>query len=132
MTGSQRPSRIVRAAGWSTSVQAVPPALASSIVHRPRLEDRLDGATQRRLTVIVAGAGAGKSTLLADWAVRRGAAWYTLTETDRDLMQLGIGILGALALRVPALPGAVAGLLERTLGPESAGDERSAQPASRG
>jgi ATP/maltotriose-dependent transcriptional regulator MalT/DNA-binding SARP family transcriptional activator len=109
----------------SSSVQAVPPALAAGIVARPRLLRRLDVAAARRLTVLVAGAGAGKSTLLASWDATVGAAWYTVSEADRDLLQLARGLLGALTLRVPALHGAVAGRLERTVGPEAAGDERS-------
>ena len=107
------------------SIQAVPPAVAGSTIERTRLERRLDEASQRRLTVVVADAGAGKSTLLAGWAIGRGAAWYSCTEADRDLTRLATGLLGALALRLPALSGATAGLLERTLGPEAAGDERA-------
>lgn len=118
-------TRTASRGGWWGSVQAVPPALAGSVLARPRLERRLETAVGRRLTVLVAGAGAGKSTLLATWAAPRRAGWYTLTEADRDLGHLSRGLLGALGLRVPALPGAAAGLLEQTLGPEATGDERA-------
>ncbi|HET9436244.1 MAG TPA: tetratricopeptide repeat protein [Candidatus Limnocylindrales bacterium] len=107
------------------TVQAVPPAIAASSIERARLERRLDEALGRRLTILVADAGAGKSTLLAGWAARGDAAWYTCAESDADLTHLATGLLDALALRVPALPAATAGLIERTLGPEATGDERA-------
>ncbi len=125
MTGVASAGRRSQPRSISRSVQSVPPALAAGIVARPRLARRLDEAAARRLTVLVADAGAGKSTLLASWVTAVGGAWYTVSEADRDLLELAGGLLGALALRVPALPGSVAGRLERTVGPEAAGDERS-------
>ena len=38
-----------------------------TLLRRPRLEDRLDEAFGRRLTLVVADAGFGKSTLVTEW-----------------------------------------------------------------
>ncbi|NJD29064.1 MAG: tetratricopeptide repeat protein [Chloroflexi bacterium] len=132
MTGVRAAKRGAPGRGWWVSAQAVPPARAAATIARPRLERRLDEAATRRLTALVAGAGFGKSTLLAAWTGSRRAAWYTLTEADRDLGHVASGLLGALGLRVPALPGAVAGVLEQTLGPEAVGDERARARACAG
>ncbi|MFC0714898.1 LuxR C-terminal-related transcriptional regulator [Cellulomonas biazotea] len=53
-------------------------------LRRPRVEQRLDAATTRRLTVVVAGAGWGKSTAVAAWCATRHvrAAWLTLEPRD--------------------------------------------------
>ncbi|HEX9549955.1 MAG TPA: BTAD domain-containing putative transcriptional regulator [Candidatus Limnocylindrales bacterium] len=125
MTGTTTSASGARSRALPPSVQAVPPAVAASTIERGRLERRLDEAARRRLTVLMGDAGAGKSTLLAGWATSRSAAWYTCTESDGDLTRLATGLLDALGLRVPALSGATAGLLERTLGPDATGDERA-------
>lgn len=78
------------------------------VVARRRLEDRLDGAADRRLTLVTAGPGLGKTTLLAAWARRRACAWYTVGVEDRDPAVLARGLLEAARQRVPDLdPGAV-------------------------
>jgi ATP/maltotriose-dependent transcriptional regulator MalT/DNA-binding SARP family transcriptional activator len=84
------------------------------------------------LTTVVAGAGFGKSTLLAVWATQNGSAWYTVTSADRDLATMAAGLTSALALRAPALSPAMAGVVEWTLGPDAAGDERSRARACAG
>lgn len=54
---------------------SVPP-----LVQRPRLFSILDGATTRRLTMVVAPAGYGKTSLLTEWMVSREdeAVWITI------------------------------------------------------
>ena len=44
-----------------------PPTLFSEYVARPRLIQRLDAATTRPVTLVVAPTGYGKTTLLAAW-----------------------------------------------------------------
>jgi DNA-binding SARP family transcriptional activator len=63
-----------------------PPPLRSTTLTRQRLIDRLDEATQARVTLLVAEAGYGKTTLLADFAARSGrrTLWYRLDPTDAD------------------------------------------------
>ncbi len=58
-------------------------------VSRPRLIERLDQGTERKLTLVSAPAGFGKTTLLAEWlasfsASRRPAAWVSLDQSDND------------------------------------------------
>ena len=58
-------------------------------VSRPRLIERLDQGTERKLTLISAPAGFGKTTLLAEWlasfsASRRPAAWVSLDQCEND------------------------------------------------
>ena len=57
---------------------------------RPRLDERLAGATRRRLTCVVAGAGYGKTTLLAQWA-GTASAWHSLTPGDRLPSEVELG-----------------------------------------
>ena len=52
----------------------LPPAVPPSALARDGLHARLDEATRRRLTSVVAGAGFAKSTLLAGWAQRHEVA----------------------------------------------------------
>jgi LuxR family transcriptional regulator, maltose regulon positive regulatory protein len=49
-----------------------------SMIARPHLEHRLDGALGRRLTCVVAGPGFGKTTLLTRWAAGTASAWHGL------------------------------------------------------
>ena len=43
------------------------PRWLTGLVSRPRLIERLDQGTERKLTLISAPAGFGKTTLLAEW-----------------------------------------------------------------
>lgn len=83
--------------------KAIVPARGPAALTRARLETRLDGARQRRLTLLTAGHGLGKTTLLASWATSRSCAWYTVGAEDRDPAVLARGLLEAARARVPAL-----------------------------
>jgi LuxR family maltose regulon positive regulatory protein len=65
-----------------------PPRLTSTHVPRRRLVDRLDGHSDRPLTLVCAPAGSGKSTLLSEWlaATNRPGAWVSLDERDNELV----------------------------------------------
>ncbi len=59
------------------------------MVSRPRLTERLNEGTTRKLTLVSAPAGSGKTTLLAEWlaatpASARSTAWVSLDQSDND------------------------------------------------
>ena len=65
------------------------PRWRPGLVSRPRLIERLDQGTERKLTLVSAPAGFGKTTLLAEWLAatptsKRLAAWVSLDESDND------------------------------------------------
>jgi LuxR family maltose regulon positive regulatory protein len=64
------------------------PPLRRSLVHRPRLVERLNAGLHRRLTLISTPAGFGKTSLLAEWArsqeSRARVAWLSLDQGDND------------------------------------------------
>ena len=65
------------------------PRWRTGLVPRPRLIERLDQGTERKLTLVSAPAGFGKSTVLAEWvaatpASERPAAWLSLDQSDND------------------------------------------------
>ncbi len=94
--------------GGAGSRKVFVPAEGPAVLVRDRLEERLDEAGRRRLTLVTAAPGMGKTTLLAGWARRRGCAWYTAGAEDRDPAVFARGLLEAARLRVPALePAAV-------------------------
>ncbi len=97
-----------------------------STIARPRLDQRLDGALERRLTCVVAGAGFGKTTLLSRWATatpRAMAAWHGLTAGDRTLTVLVRAVTQALRLCVPGLPNDLVAAVSGPRGPDTGTDE---------
>ena len=92
-------------------------------VPRPRLDERLAGATQRRLTCVVAGAGYGKTTLLTRWASDNASAWHGLTAGDRTLGVVVRAVTDALRVRVPGLPADLVAALSGPQGPDTGTDE---------
>ena len=65
------------------------PKWSPGLVSRPRLIERLDQGTERKLTLVSAPAGFGKSTVLAEWvagtpASERPEAWVSLDQSDND------------------------------------------------
>ena len=85
------------------------PEPGPTVLTRARLDERLEEAGRRRLTLVTAGPGLGKTTLLAGFARRRECAWYTVGVEDRDPGVLARGLLEALRHRVPSFdPAALA------------------------
>lgn len=79
------------------------PHLPSLTIDRIRLLEKLQVATQRKLTLIVAPPGYGKTTLIAQYA---GAslhpiAWHSVEEKERDLPNLVEHCLVALSAIMP-------------------------------
>ena len=65
------------------------PRWRTGLVQRPRLIERLDEGTKRKVTLVSAPAGSGKSTVLAEWVAanrveERHAAWVSLDQSDND------------------------------------------------
>src|ERR671914_3060178 len=103
------------------STKLRPSQASPKLVARPRLTERLERETGRRLTLISAPAGFGKTTLLLEWLKGReggSVAWVSLDEGDNDPVrflsylvaalrrtvgeEFGEGVLAA--LRSPELP----------------------------
>jgi ATP/maltotriose-dependent transcriptional regulator MalT/DNA-binding SARP family transcriptional activator len=95
-----------------------------STIARPQLEERLDGALQRRVTCVIAGAGFGKTTLLAAWAATVTSVWLGLGPADRTLTGLVRGLTDVLRARVPGLPPELVAAVRASQGPDTGGDER--------
>lgn len=63
------------------------PPIASNLVPRPHLIERLNDGMMVRLILISAPAGFGKSTLMSEWArtIGKPVAWLSLDENDNNL-----------------------------------------------
>jgi len=77
------------AAGPLLETKLYIPRRRFTVVPRPRLMQRLDQGTGRKLTVVSAPAGFGKTTLLVEWvggtaAGERPAAWLSLDQDDNN------------------------------------------------
>lgn len=71
------------------STKLRPPVARPKLVSRPRLTEKLEHESGRKLTLISAPAGFGKTTLLVEWSKDRTAAgrlggWLSLDEGDND------------------------------------------------
>ncbi|RUS46639.1 LuxR C-terminal-related transcriptional regulator [Cohnella sp. AR92] len=79
------------------------PVPRSGGVRRQRLLDRLNRTTDGRLALVCAPAGFGKTTLIGQWAEQSSSkiAWYSLDETDNDLMKFWRYAIHALQAHLP-------------------------------
>jgi len=89
------------------------PRVRRGLVPRPRLHERLNGASHPRLTLVSAPPGFGKTTLLAAWldadaSARRPVAWVSLEESEREPASFWTYVVTALDA---AAPGVGAGAL---------------------
>lgn len=92
-----------------------PPVPRGNGISRDRLTRRLTQALEGRVTIICAPAGFGKTTLLSQWArqVAAPVAWYSLDETDNDLVKFWRTLAHALAPFVSSsLPDRLASMLQ--------------------
>ncbi len=91
----------------------VPPT-QPSVVHRPRLIERLNDGSHRRLTLICAPAGFGKSTLISKWVggCGRPAAWLSLDEGDSDPTRFVAYLVAALRTVAADIGEGVLGMLQ--------------------
>jgi LuxR family maltose regulon positive regulatory protein len=84
------------------------PRWRPGFVARPRLIERLDRGTERKLTLVAAPAGFGKTTLLAEWlaatpARERAAAWVSLDHSDNDPTLFWVYVIAALQTTRPGV-----------------------------
>ena len=72
-------------------------------LRRTRLLELVDELTRLPVTLVVAPAGSGKTSLLADWVATTPGrtAWLSLEESDRDGVQLWMGVISAIDACVP-------------------------------
>lgn len=82
------------------------PRLHRDHVPRHRLVDRLEGGSDRTVTLVCAPAGSGKSTLLSEWlrASGRPSGWISLDERDNELVGFVGYVLAAVRAVFPTLP----------------------------
>jgi LuxR family maltose regulon positive regulatory protein len=101
--------------GDALATKLLVPALGPEVVARPRLVERLNEATRRRVTLVAAPAGFGKTTAVAAWidATRPPVAWLTLDEGDNDLGRFLAHLVGAVRSRWPELGADAAAQLAR-------------------
>jgi transcriptional regulator with XRE-family HTH domain len=64
------------------------PSVRASLVPRPRLSERIEDGTERKLTLVSAPAGFGKTTLLSVWTSELSSgwsvSWLSLDAADND------------------------------------------------
>src|SRR5262245_33834319 len=86
VTGRRSPNPVGRADRDLLTTKLARPQIPAGYVERPQLSRMLDDGTQRRLTVVSAGAGWGKTMTTAAWAASAPSAgpvaWLSLDETD--------------------------------------------------
>ncbi len=66
------------------------------------------GASQRRVTLVIAGAGYGKTTAIAEVAAREASRWVRLRPADAQAESLSAHIAAALGEHAPREPSAIA------------------------
>jgi LuxR family maltose regulon positive regulatory protein len=99
------------------STKLLVPALGPEVVARPRLIERLNEATRRRVTLLAAPAGFGKTTAVAAWIAetRPPVAWLALDEDDNELGRFLAHLVGAVRARWPEVGVHAAAQLDRAL-----------------
>ena len=107
------------------TAKIIPPVRGATTLERPRLDGLLGEVTSRRLTTVIADAGFGKSTLLGSWSAAITPAWYTITPEDQSLPSFALGLLAALRLRIPDLPGELGAGMTGSSGPDSGNEDEA-------
>ncbi|OXL87585.1 transcriptional regulator [Paenibacillus sp. SSG-1] len=90
------------------------PLPREKVVTRSRLIEQMNGALDRRLTLISASAGSGKTTLISEWVTLCGkpVAWLSLDEGDNDTARFLTYLIKALQTIAPNIGESVLGLLQ--------------------
>lgn len=89
------------------------PQTRTTLIHRPRLVERLNEGMQSKLTLLSAPAGFGKTTLVSEWLSGCGhpAAWLSLDEADSELTHFLTYLAAALQTLNPNLGAGLLGYL---------------------
>jgi LuxR family transcriptional regulator, maltose regulon positive regulatory protein len=92
------------------------PRVLADLIHRPHLQEQLNGGWDRPLILLAAPAGFGKSTLLSAWLEACGypSTWLSLDESDNDLGVFVSYFLGAVRAIFPNALTATRALLSGT------------------
>ena len=79
------------------------PGLATTIVHRPQLIEKLEAGREKKLTLVCAPEGYGKTTLISDWLAHCDApcAWLTVDRGDNDLRRFLESLLASIHILFP-------------------------------
>lgn len=89
------------------------PYAHSSLVPRPRLQQKLDQGLKCALILVSASAGYGKTTLLSQWLLHhRRAAWLSIDQHDNDPLRFWSYVLAALERLSPGVSGAAWPLMQ--------------------
>ena len=96
-----------------------PPRLASDLISRPRLLERLDRLAT--LSLIVAPAGYGKTTLVSMWLaqVELPSAWVSLDEEDNEPALFLTSVVAAIRTLFPGFGGEISERIASLHGPPS-------------
>jgi len=96
------------------------PHRRSNLLTRPRLNRLLSQLLQSRLTLIIAPAGYGKTSLLIDFAQQSGLpiCWYTIDQSDFELIRFLENLVSALAYRNPGFGGMALPFIQDVFLPE--------------
>ena len=99
------------------------PPHRAGVVPRPRLAERLDEGTQRKLTLLSAPAGFGKTTAVSEWAALRGrrVAWLSLDPADSNTGRFLAHLTAALRTVEPSLGEGVLAALDAPHPPPTEG-----------
>jgi len=90
------------------------PRWRPGLVSRPRLIERLDQGTERKLTLVSAPAGFGKTTLVSEWVAdcERLTAWLSLDDADNDRARFLTYLVAALQSVAPSIGAGMVGALQ--------------------
>jgi LuxR family transcriptional regulator, maltose regulon positive regulatory protein len=85
------------------------PRTVSTLIPRPRLDDRLMDAMSGNMTLVCAPAGYGKTTLVSEWLLQqeRQTAWVSLDVGDNQGSRFWRYITAAIAKAFPTYEGEV-------------------------
>ncbi|MGH3984277.1 MAG: AAA family ATPase [Pseudonocardiaceae bacterium] len=79
-----------------------PPGSVEERINRPSVDELLDRAAKRRITVVIGAAGWGKTTAVATWACGRPTAWLRCEDHEGDADRLLASVFAALLAHVSA------------------------------
>ena len=87
----------------------ITPPVYAHVLHRRRLHERLDAASQKRVVLVMGQAAQGKSTLVADYLAQQNtpAAWLHLDPLDTDHVNFYLLLVSALTVAFKDIPAEV-------------------------
>ncbi len=97
------------------------PRPRTTVVSRPRLNERLQEGLHRSLTLIAAPAGFGKTTLLSQWvaACGRPTAWLSVDNRDNDPTRFLMHLVAAVQTIAPSVGDGVVNALQSSQPPST-------------